>query len=267
MLPSCCNHCRVRQVSNAGRADAEACVAYAWAMACMAGLAAACTFMPASPARAEDETEERSPLSTVIFGSLEAGPTKTFLSVGLKRALTGGLSASGFRLMLKAGGSQEQAERRRPHGIAYKSESQALLGYEWRIGDSFLSLYAGSDFESEQRRRPAGVDVSARYGARLQADLWATPTPETMVHASGYVSSLNGRSWARLSPGWRLPQGFYAGPEIEAYRERKYGKLRLGLHLTGLRLFGLDWRLSGGWQRTSDRPHEAYATLGLHWQR
>ena len=75
---------------------------------------------------------------------------------------------------------------------------------------------------------------------RLQGDLWATPTPDTMVHASAYVSSLDARLWARLSPGWLLPQGFYAGPEIEAYREREYGKLRIGLHLTGLRLLGAE---------------------------
>lgn len=250
-----------------------ACVAYAWAMAGVAGLVTACMLALACPARAEDNNadesdgEERSPLSTVIFGSLEAGPTKTFLSVGLKRALTGRLSTSGFRMMLKAGGSQEQAERRRPHGIAYKGESQALLGYEWRIGDSFFSLYAGSDFESEQRELATKTEMSSRYGARLQGDLWMTPTPETMLHASAYVSSLDGRLWARVSPGWMLPQRFYIGPEIEAYRERSYGKLRLGLHLTGLQFLGLSWRLSGGWQRTSDRPHEAYATLGLHWQR
>jgi hypothetical protein len=219
------------------------------------------------PARAGHEAEDRSPLSTVIFGSLEAGPTKTFLSVGMKRALSGTLSTSGFRIMVKAGGSQEQVDPLRQRGVAYKSESQALLGYEWRIGDSFVSLYAGSDLESEQREHAAGIDVSRRYGVRLQGDLWAIPTPDTMVHASAYVSSLDARLWARLSPGWMLPQGFYAGPEIEAYREREYGKLRIGLHLTGVRLLGLNWRLSGGWQRTSDRPHEAYGTVGLHWQR
>ncbi|MBA4335055.1 MAG: hypothetical protein C0420_09145 [Methylobacterium sp.] len=64
-----------------------------------------------------------------------------------------------------------------------------------------------------------------------------------------------------------LSQDVYAGPEVEAYRAGDYTKLRLGLHLTGLRLFGVVWRLSGGWQRTSDRPSEAYATLGVHWLR
>ncbi len=217
----------------------------------------------------EDETESgRAALSQVIFGSMEAGPTKTFLSVGMKRALGGGLAGSGFRLFLKAGGSQEQTRRQPPRGTIYKAESQALIGYEWRLGDSFLALYAGSDFQSEQRLEPFGTSFAeARYGARLQADLWSTPMPGMMLQASAYASTLNGRLWGRAAPGWQMPLGFYAGPEFEAYRERGYRKLRLGLHLTGLRLLGLEWRLSGGWQRTGARRSEAYATLGLHWLR
>lgn len=234
--------------------------------------------MLVSPAMAEDaETEERSPLSTVLFGSLEAGPTKTLVSTGLKAAIGGGLATSGFRTMLKIGGAQEQARRQRPRGIAYKSEAQALIGYEWRIGDSFLSLYAGSDYEGEQREEPRGTVTTGRYGARLHGDLWMTPSEGTMLQASAYVSTLDSRVWGRVAAGWLLPQavrlasfqsdGVHIGPEIEAYRGRDYHKLRLGLHLTGLRLFGLTWRLSGGVQKTSDRHAEAYATLGLHWQR
>lgn len=229
--------------------------------------------MLACPARADEEaSDERSPLSTVIFGSLEAGPTKTFASIGMKKALTGGLAGSGFRAMLKVGGSREQLGRRPPYDLAYKSEAQALIGYEWRIGDTFLSLYAGSDYEGEQREEPLATVVTNRYGARLHGDLWMTPTPGTMLQASAYASTIGGRLWGRVAPGWLLPrdlqlEGVYLGPEIEVYRESDYSKLRLGLHLTGLRLLGLSWRISGGWQSTSDRPSEAYATLGLHWLR
>lgn len=227
----------------------------------------------AYPAMAEDETtEERSPLSKVIFGSLEAGPTKTFAAIGMKKALTGGLASSGFRALVKVGGSQERMRRQRPHGIAYKSEAQALIGYEWRFGDAFLSLYAGSDYEGEQRDEPLVTVVTNRYGARLHGDLWMTPTPDTMLQVSAYASTIGGRLWGRIAPGWLLPQdlplkGVYLGPEIEAYRERDYSKLRLGLHLTGLRFLGLSWRIAGGWQNTSDRPSEVYATLGVHWLR
>lgn len=253
-------------------------MAYGCASAGAARLAAVVTVLLASPAMADDEeAEERSPWSSVLFGSLEAGPTKGFVSAGMKTALWSGLSSSGFRTMLKIGGAQEQAQRQRPHGLAFKSEAQALVGYEWRIGDSFLSLYAGSDYEGEQREAPQGTVTTARYGARLHGDVWMTPLEGMMLQASAYASTLDGRLWGRIAPGWRVPQalhlggfdlrGVHFGPEIEAYRGRDYHKLRLGLHLTGLRLQGLTWRVSGGWQRTSDHPSQAYATLGLHWQR
>lgn len=254
-------------------------MAYGCAIAGAATLAAAFAVAPAPCAMAQEtetepETPERSPLSTVLFGSLEAGPSKTFAALGLKKALTGGLANSGFRTLLKVGGAQEEARRRRqrPRGVAYKSEAQALIGYEWRIGDSFVAVYIGSDYEGEQREEPRGTFVASRYGVRLQGDLWMTPTPTTMLQASAYASTLDGRVWGRVAPGWLLPpglrlDGLHIGPELEAYHAGDYTKLRLGLHLTGLRLFGVVWRLSGGWQRSSDRPAQAYATLGLHWLR
>lgn len=243
-----------------------ACVAYRWAKAGLAGLAILVAAARTAMVQAEDEPEERAALSTVIFGSMEAGPSKSFASAGVKRAIGGGLAESGFRLFLKAGLSREQTRRQTPRGITLKAEVQALAGYEWRIGDSFLSLYAGYDSESRQYLEAFALSpITDRYGARLQADLWSVPLERVMLQASGYASSINRRLWGRLAAGWQMPTGFYVGPELEAFRESDYSKLRLGLHLTGLRLLGLSWRLSGGWQRTSDRPAEAYATLGLHW--
>jgi hypothetical protein len=225
------------------------------------------------PAWAEDELGERRSVSIVLFGSLEAGPAKTFVAVGMKRTFgSGGLDASGFRMLVNIGASREQANLHPPHGTAYKAEAQTLLGYEWRIGDTFVSLYAGTDYESQQRPCGCGIVTTARFGQRLQADLWATPMPEMMLQASAYASTLNRRLWGRIGAGWTMPQDFqsqalYLGPEIEAYRERSYSKFRIGLHLTGLRLLGLNWRLAGGWQRTSDRPSDVYGTLGLYWRR
>lgn len=254
---------------SAGAAVPGAYVAYRSAKAGLAGLAimvASAVPLPAHAESADGEEGGEKSLSTVLFGSMEAGPTKSFAAVGLKRAIGGGLADSGFRLFVKAGISREQTRRQTPRGITLKAEAQGLLGYEWRIGSNFVGLYAGYDSESWQYLEAFALSpIANRYGVRIQADLWSTPTERVMLQANGYASSINGRLWGRLATGWRMPPGFYVGPELEAYRERDYSKLRLGLHVTDLRLLGLSWRLAGGWQRTSDRPAEAYATLGLHW--
>jgi opacity protein-like surface antigen len=226
-------------------------------------------------ARAEpSQAPSPAALSSVIFASLEAGPAKTFAAVGWKRALSGTLATSGFRSMVKIGGSKELASRVPPHGFAHKSEAQALLGYEWRLGDSFLALYAGSDLEAEQRRQAGRRFMRSVQGARLQADLWATPYDGAMLQASAYLSTVDRRLWARLAAGLLLPaqarpswlDGVHLGPEAEFFRQRGYTKLRLGLHATGLRLFGLSWRVSAGLEQAAGRS-ELYGTLGLHWLR
>ena len=220
------------------------------------------------------DTTPRSPLSSVIFASLEAGPAKTFAAIGWKRALTGTLATSGFRSLIKVGGSKEYAGRTPPYGFAYKSEAQALIGYEWRIGDSFLSLYAGSDYETEQRSRSGRPFMRSVYGARVQGDLWMAPLPDTMLQASAYISTVDRRIWTRLAGGMLLPRemrpswldGVHLGPEAEFFRQRGYTKFRLGLHATGVRLFGLSWRLSAGLEHAAGRS-DVYGTLGLHWLR
>lgn len=230
---------------------------------CLAALAGVlCT----SPVLAYDEDDAPDPHSIVFFGSMEAGPGKTFASYGSKQAFNaGGLDTSGFRLMNKLGASRERASNVRPYGRLYKVEAQFLLGYELRLADDFLSLYAGPEIEGEYGEVWWAYYGITRISARIQADLWMTPTDTTMAQLSAYASGLDRRVWGRLALGQKIGRGLYAGPEVELYRQAGYDKLRVGLHLTGLRLFGASWRLSGGWEDTSDRAVGAYATLGVHW--
>jgi hypothetical protein len=222
------------------------------------------------PAKADPALMERSPLSLAIFGSLETDASKTYGFVGLKWAFgnRGGLDASGFRLSLKWGESVEPAQRKPTQGRLYKTEFNALLGYEWRIDDTFLSLSAGPEIEASYSETRSQRSFEQRGMLRLQADLWSKPIENWLLQANAYaVPSDRSRYWGRLAGGWRLMDELYLGPEIEGYRERDYHKLRLGLHLTGLHLFGLDWRLAGGLQKTSNEKAGAYVTLGLLWKR
>ena len=257
-----------------GRGSLLACAVLVWTLACSARAEENEAEAEAEQDRPQKETPARSALSSVIFASLEAGPTKTFAAIGWKRALTGSLSTSGFRSLIKVGGSKELASRTPPHGFAYKSEAQTLLGYEWRIGDSFVSLYAGSDYESEQRNQRGRPFMRSVYGWRVQGDLWTVPSPDTMLQGGAYLSTVDRRIWGRVAGGMLLPQqmrpswleGVHLGPEAEFFRQRGYTKLRLGLHATGLKLFGLSWRLSAGLQHAAGAS-EVYGTLGLHWLR
>lgn len=243
------------------------CVAERSGLLLARGVGAAILLAP-SIGRCDPALFERSPPSTAIFSSFEADRDKSYGALGIKQGLGGaGLDASGFRLGLKWGQSAEPAQRRPTAGRLLKTEAHAMLGYEWRLGDSFLAVSAGPELEAAYRESRNRSSLSQRIGPRLQLDLWAKPSENLLVQASAYAAGNDGRLWARLAPGWKLAEELYLGPEIEGYRERDYHKLRLGLHLTGLRFLGLDWRVSAGAQRSGDRRAEAYATLGILWQR
>jgi hypothetical protein len=223
--------------------------------------------MLAPPAALADPTLHRRPsLSAVVFGSLDVGSGKTYAAYGLKYALGGGgLDASGFRLTLKTGASAEPAYRRPTEGRLYRQEVSALIGYEWRIHDNFVAVSLGQELETGYRETRYWRSFGQRAGPRLQLDLWARPDAASLIQLNAYaVAAGSGRSGARLAAGWKLAPRLYLGPEVEAYRERSFYKLRLGLHLTGIRLFGVTWRLSAGAQKTRIDKSAVYATLGFH---
>lgn len=232
-------------------------------LACSVGMAVAL----APPRALADPSLHRRPSpSAVVFGSLDVGAGKTYAAYGLKFALGGGgLDASGFRLSLKTGASVEPAYRRPTEGTFYRQEVSALIGYEWRIHDSFVAVSLGQELESGYRETRYWRSFGQRAGPRLQLDLWARPDAASLIQLNAYaVAAGSGRSGARLATGWKLAPRLYLGPEVEAYRERRFYKLRLGLHLTGIRLFGVTWRLSAGAQKTRIDKSEVYATLGFH---
>ena len=232
------------------------------------GIVLASLLLPA-PAGADPALLERPPLSAVMFGSMDAGAGKIHGAFGMKYAIGDrGLDASGFRLSLASGASTEPARRRPTQGSLYKSDAGALLGYEWRIHDSFVTVSVGPDIETAYRKWGNLHGTGQRIGPRLQLDVWAAPDATSLIQVNAYaVAAGSGRASARAAAGWKIAGQLYLGPEVELYRERDYFKIRLGMHLTGLELFGITWRLSAGMQKSRDDESEAYATLGFHWKR
>jgi hypothetical protein len=212
------------------------------------------------------------PHRLVLFASMEAGPATTFGSAGFKLAFGGPLDTGGFRLMGKAGTGYEPRQSVQISGTRTISdvmtpEAMIIAGHEWKLGTTYVGLYGGAEVDARLATRSLAVDRPARLGPRLQLDIWSNPTPETLVHYSGNLGGATFHVWSRLALGWRVPDLAFLGPEAEIYREKDYAKTRLGIHLTGLKLFGTEMRLSGGWQRSGRTERGAYATLGLLWKR
>lgn len=225
------------------------------------------------PAPAGATSFSGDPRRLVLFSSMEAGPATTFGSAGFKLGLGGPLDDSGFRVLAKAGTGHEprqsrlQASGDRSASGVVSPEAMVVAGYEWKLGATYLGLYGGAEVDARLSTRSLAVDRAARLGARVQIDIWSNPTPGTLIHASGNLGGAAMHVWSRLAFGWRIHDLAFVGPEAEIYREKDYRKDRIGLHMTGIKVFGTELRLSGGWQRSGRREQGAYATLGLLWKR
>lgn len=205
----------------------------------------------------------------LLFASLETGPGQHFVSGGFKWALSGSLEESGLRAFVKAGGAERRRDGPFPIPSEIKGESQALIGGEMMTGRGAIGLFLGYETASSWtgRARRFGLPPEQRTGLRIQADVWDHPRPELLVHASAAASSATEQGWGRLALGYRLLETTFVGPEIDLTGASHYIKRRFGAHLSGLKLLGLEWRISAGHERASHRSRGLYATLSVQWRR
>ena len=66
-----------------------------------------------------------------------------------------------------------------------------------------------------------------------------------------------------LGASWRGAEPFFVGPEAQAIWCADYQQLRLGAHITGFRINGLEWSAAGGWAFESDGREGLYMRLAV----
>jgi hypothetical protein len=135
-------------------------------------------------ARAEDGKVDVPP-RTVAFGSVDAG-SSGFATIGAKRTLVGTLDESGPVALASfgAGGSPEQMGLPRLGEAAFRPAVQgsALIGYQWALGRTFLSLFAGPEVDHDRFSSASGLTREAtRIGGRVHGEIWMHPTDDTLV--------------------------------------------------------------------------------------
>ncbi|MEA1834122.1 cellulose biosynthesis protein BcsS [Methylobacterium durans] len=216
---------------------------------------AAALLLAAEPARGESY-----PLGTVVFGSLDAAPS-SFAANGVKVNLDrqGGsgvaILASGgfgrrFETLVCACGTRIFVARL----ARYTASASTLAGYQWAGDRGVAALYAGPEAALEALTDGGGIGLlPARFGLRLQGEIWVHPSPDTLVNGTLILGSARGDLWSRLAVGYRL-WGAFLGPEASLYADRSgYSKANLGLHATDVPLWRYNMRVSAGLQFESGR--------------
>lgn len=208
----------------------------------------------AEEALAQDPAPERS--RTVVFGGVDWGRSG-FAAVGAKRSLVGPLDQDGPALLgsLGYGGEFERpGPPGTPSALRHTILAGALAGYQWMLPWGAVGAFAGPEVATEVFREWGGLDRRARtrIGARAQGEVWAHPTPDTLLTTTVVLGSARRSAWGRLAVGYRLWGKVFVGPEVAAYATDTYRKEQIGVHVTGVEFGGLSLRLSGGVQRERD---------------
>jgi len=144
-----------------------------------------------------------------------------------------------------------------------------MPGLQFKRDGVSIAAYAGVDMQIHSLPQyDPGNRLQGRYlGARAAIDLWAEPTPQTMVTASATLTTIGGAYAARIAAGWRLFGRFYLGPEAVAFGGPEYRQLRVGMRVTALKVHLFDWRFEWqggvGYAFDDDNRDGAYGPVGV----
>ncbi|GJE43371.1 cellulose biosynthesis protein BcsS [Methylobacterium soli] len=199
-------------------------------------------------------------VNALLFGSLDVAAA-TFATAGVKVALDR-LDQPGF-VALASAGLGRRFERSAcicgtRTGVASLARhtllGSALIGYQWFADWGVVAAYAGPESSREAILDGNVLHVlPGRTGLRLQGEIWARPSPDTLVNAVAILGSARGDAWTRVALGYRL-WDTYLGPELGLYADRTgYRKWNLGLHATDFALARFSLRVSTGIQFESSR--------------
>ncbi len=204
--------------------------------------------------------------SFLLFAGTDLSRYSAFLDGGLVWS-PAGLDADGFTLKaLLSGGNYTYVSSGLHEDIDGTMLSAAAMpGWRFVRGGLNVSLYGGAVVQDYRLSPydPGGRLHGFYVGAQFAADIWYQPSAGTMVAVNGAIASIGPTGSLRTAFGWQVFDSVFVGPENQWIWCADYQEVRLGAHLTGWRIQGLELSAGGGWAMTSDQRQGPYVRVGL----
>ncbi|MGH6684945.1 MAG: cellulose biosynthesis protein BcsS [Pseudolabrys sp.] len=219
--------------------------------------------LSAGPSWAAEEKDTR----LILFSGQDFWRNGAFLYGGLIWAPRG-VDRDGLLLkVLLAGGQYRYVAGDLGGASVTGTEGLAAVMPGWRIkrGPVEVKVFFGPEFQ-QHRLSPDDPGNQLRGGSlglRFATEVWAEPTPATMIAADASLSSIGGNNSARAAFGWKAFDRFYIGPETQIYAGDGYKQTRFGAHITSLKIGATEWSAAGGWARDTDNRSGAYLRINV----
>jgi cellulose biosynthesis protein BcsS len=145
-----------------------------------------------------------------------------------------------------------------------------LLGYGANADNFSAKFMAGLNIQDQALSPgdPNNPVQGIQAGVKVQTDVYATPTPQTMIFGLGSYSTAFRTYFSELKAGYQVLniRELYIGPQFIAQGNQQYDQWRVGAHLTGIKFGAAELILAGGYMQDSRNGPGTYGlvTLDLH---
>lgn len=204
---------------------------------------------------------------TMYFAGGDLWHAGGFLHGGLLWSPSG-LFHEGFTLKLLAGAG---TYRYRAGGIGgtevtgVMTLASVMPGWRFKADRFEATVYAGLDLQHHHLTPddPGNSLKGTHVGVRGGFDLWYEPLSNLMLAANSSLSTIGPSYWARLAGGWRVLDRLWIGPEAQVLGAPTHHEIRLGVHVTALKIRSFEWAFGFGFAVDTDRRNGLYGRVGI----
>lgn len=146
------------------------------------------------------------------------------------------------------------------------SSVDLLAGYSWVFHNGAFTLQVGGNYQDHHLRPndPSNTVVGSELGFKVQGDIWMNPTPNTLLFALGSYSTAFDTYYSVGRAGYDFfGHGVFIGPEVGALGNDRTDQIRVGAHLSGVRIGPARVSLSGGWMHERGEGDGGYGSLNV----
>lgn len=183
----------------------------------------------------------------------------------------GGFEQDGLMLkvVLSGGGYRYRADALGSNVFGAQWGGQIMPGFRIKRGDAELKLFFGMEQQTHRLwpADPGNQLTGTTLGFRFAGELWWETTKQTVVIGDLSLTSIGSGNNGRLAYGHfvleEMTGGFYVGPEAQYFATDRYHTLRVGAHITSMRVEAYEWSAALGFAQDSDRVRSPYVRLNF----
>jgi hypothetical protein len=201
------------------------------------------------------------------FGGFAADESGWFADAGLVAAFNRNLSLPGWLVRVRGGGGHYEYNREPgvTQGVSYQV-GEVMLGYQWFLGASRVSLYAGGNVEHHDNNDPLAVVAGTEWGFKAQGEIFTNFGPNLYGFVLATYSTAFDSYFALGKLGYRVTPVISFGPEVAALGNERFDYVRAGPFVAFDVTPSTQIILSGGysWDENSDALNDhsgGYGTI------